>query len=159
MPPPPIVDFTRIDMEAVRFRREEILEVIPHRFEIVQLDWIVALEPEEQYSVGIKEVREDEFWVKGHIPGRPILPGVLIIEAAAQLATFHFRKTVNIRNEYFFGLAKVDGVRFRGVAVPGDRMVLAVKLLKYNTKAALFAAQAFVEGRLIFEAELMGALT
>ena len=101
MPPPPIVDFTRIDMEAVRFRREEILEVIPHRFEIVQLDWIVALEPEEQYSVGIKEVREDEFWVKGHIPGRPILPGVLIIEAAAQL--FSYYVMTHVEHEGFLG--------------------------------------------------------
>ena len=158
MPPSPIVDFSRIDMEAVRFTQGEILETIPHRHEIVQVDWITAFDPEEGYSVGVKEVGEDEFWVRGHIPGRPILPGVLLIEAAAQLATFHFRKAVGIRPESFFGLARVDGVRFRGVAEPGDRVVLAVKLLKYNTRAAVFAAQAFVEGRLIFEAELMGSL-
>ena len=157
MPSKPLVDFSRINVENILFDSDAILEAIPHRHEMVQIDRIVDFNPEEGFTVGIKEVGEDEFWIRGHIPGRPILPGVLLLEASAQLCTFHFRKAVDPDPAKFFGFAGINGVKFRGIAVPGDAVVFAVKLMKCKRNIAVFAAQAFVGGSMIFEAEIMGS--
>ncbi|MHC4945256.1 MAG: 3-hydroxyacyl-ACP dehydratase FabZ family protein [Planctomycetota bacterium] len=156
MPPLPLVDFKEIDIEQVLFDREAIKEYVPHRHEMLQIDRIVAYDPEKGITVGLKDVGRDEFWVRGHIPGRPILPGMLLLEASAQLCTFHFRKDEDDDPNKFFGFAKVSEMKFRGVATPGDMIVFVVKLIKKKAITATYAAQAFVGGRLIFEAEIMG---
>ena len=86
MPPKLLVDLTQIDLDQVTISIEEIREVNAQRYEMEQLLGIITHRPDEGYVVGFKDVRDDEFWVRGHIPGRPLLPGVLMIEAAAQLA-------------------------------------------------------------------------
>ena len=158
MPPKPLVEFSRINIENTLFDQEEIKRCIPHRHEMLQLDRIIGFEPEEGLAVGIKEVRDDEFWVRGHIPGRPILPGVLLIEAAAQLCSFHFWKTITLDHANFFGLAKLDRIKYRGSVEPGDMVVFMVKQTNIRRRAAAYTAQAFVDGVLIFEADLMGAV-
>lgn len=157
MPTEPIVDFTKINIENTQFDREEIKQTIPHRHEMLQIDRIVCFNPEQGFSVGVKEVREDEFWVRGHIPGRPILPGVLLLEASAQLGFFHFRKAVDPDPNKFFGFAKIDKVKYRGIAQPGEMLVLAAKLLNTRRNTATFAVQNYIDGNLIFEAEIFGA--
>ena len=156
MPPKPLVDLTKIDLEQTLINDQAILEYIHQRHEMKQIDRVVAFDPEEQYTVGIRKVRDDEFWIRGHIPGRPLLPGVLLIEAAAQLGTIYYRKVMDANTDSFFGFARVDHVRFRGTIVPGDVLVLLVKIIKLKNKSMLFATQAFVEGDLVFEAEILG---
>lgn len=153
----PIVDFSKINIEITRFDQEEIKEYIPHRYEMLQIDRIIHFDPEEGLTVGSKVLKEDEFWVRGHIPGRPILPGVLLLEGSAQVCTFHFRKTMDNSGSRFFGFVKVDNIKFRGVAKPGDMIIFATQLKKIRHGRASYAAQAFVDGAMIFEAEITGA--
>src|SRR6059058_1566051 len=89
MPPEPLIDPTGFDLSHVVADLEAIREVNPQRFEMEQLTAIVLVKPEQHLIVGYKDVREDEFWVRGHMPDYPLLPGVLMCEAAAQLCSYY----------------------------------------------------------------------
>ena len=79
------------DLNELAFDSQAIEKVNPHRYEMRQLDGIIWHSPDQAAVLGYKDVTEDEFWVRGHIPGRPIMPGVLMVEAAAQLASFYIK--------------------------------------------------------------------
>ena len=89
MPPEPLVDLSTIDTSKVLADREAIARVNPQRFEFAQLDGIYVCDESREVVVGYRDIRDDEFWVRGHIPGRPIFPGVLMIETAAQLVSYY----------------------------------------------------------------------
>ncbi|MBI4582031.1 MAG: beta-hydroxyacyl-ACP dehydratase, partial [Planctomycetes bacterium] len=108
----PFVDLATIDLTRVVADREEIYRLLPHRHEFAQLDAIVWVDPATFTAVARRDVRTDEFWVRGHIPGRPLLPGVLMIETAAQLASY-LTGSFGI-TKGFVGFARVDNVSFRG---------------------------------------------
>src|SRR4051794_37322062 len=131
MPPPAHLDPTSIDLNRVIADRAAIRRVNPHRFDMEQLDAVVLLDPERGLIVGYKDVRPDEFWVPAHFPGRPMLPGVLMCEAAAQLGSYYAVALRVIEPEtqmlVFGGL---ENVRFRGVVRPGDRLVLVSKVVR-----------------------------
>jgi len=89
MPPPLLFELSQIDLEAKPvFDREAIDEVNPQRFEMQQLDGILWYDKDKRLILGYKDVTEDEFWARVHIPGRPLMPGVIMVEAAAQLSSF-----------------------------------------------------------------------
>src|SRR3712207_1639761 len=89
MPPPLILDPAQLDLNSVLADREAIRQVNLQRYEMEQLDAICLLDPERHLIAGYKDVRAEEFWVRGHFPDYPLLPGVLICEAAAQLACYY----------------------------------------------------------------------
>ena len=92
MAPPLLVDLSKIDLSRVLMTVEEIRQYNPHRYEIEQLNGVIHLDPAAGQIVAFKDVRPDEFWVRGHIPGRPLFPGVLMIEAAAQMSSLYYKK-------------------------------------------------------------------
>src|SRR4051812_8211515 len=92
MPPDLLFDVRTLDDGRVLYDRRQIEDVNPQRHEMVQLDAIVHMDPEQHIIVGYKDVRPDEFWVRGHMPNFPLLPGVLLCEAAAQLTGFYSMK-------------------------------------------------------------------
>ena len=155
MPRKPLIDLTKINLEALAFDKEAIRAEILQRFEMEQLDGVILLDLEEAVSLGYKDVRDDEFWIRGHIPGRPLYPGVMIIEAAAQLCSFHFKKMYPGSNR-FLGFAGIEGVRFRGQVVPGDRLLIIAKGVDARRRRAVFDTQAFVAGKLVFEGQIIG---
>jgi len=104
--------------------------------------------------VGYKDVREDEFWVRGHIPGRPLLPGVLMIEAGAQLVSFCTHKILNINK--FVGFGGVDEVKFRGTVIPPCRLVLVGKAIEVKPRRCVCYVQGFVDNTMVFEAKITG---
>lgn len=156
MPPALLIDLNSLDLSKVLFDAAEIEKVNPHRFEMRQLDGIIHMDNEQVLCVGYKDVTEREFWVRGHIPGRPIMPGVVIVEAAAQLASFHVIKAVAQSSQKFIGFGGIDKVKFRGAVVPVDRLYLVVKLIDYRPRRFICAAQGFVKNQMVFEAEITG---
>jgi 3-hydroxyacyl-[acyl-carrier-protein] dehydratase len=154
MPPPLIVDLARIDLSVVVADREEIRKTVPQRFEMEQLDAVHHLDREARIAVGSRRIREDEWWVRGHIPGRPIFPGVLTIEAAAQLSTWLFKAV--FADPRFFGFGALDQVRFRGRVEPGDTLVLLARITEVRSRSTVIECQATVRGRLVFQGIVTG---
>ena len=154
MPPHLLYDLSRIDLNRILFDQEEIRACNAQRGEMEQLNGIVFTEPAAGRIVGFKDVRADEFWVPGHIPGRPLLPGVLMIEAAAQLASFYTRKYIGWKG--FIGFGGAEEIRFRQPVKPGCRLYL-VGLKDYERHHRVRCrVQGLVNGHLVFECAIIG---
>lgn len=117
---------------------EQVQELNPHRHEFAQLDGVLHFDPENNLFVGLRDVREDEFWVRGHIPGRPIFPGVLMCETLAQAASIHAQLLMNPEDDVFIGFGALDDVRFRGQVSPGTKLWVVGRILRLSTKRAYF---------------------
>jgi len=154
MPPQPVVDLSLIDMNRVVADREAIARVNAQRFEFAQLDGVYMVDVATMQIVGYRDVRADEFWVRGHIPGRPIFPGVLMLETAAQLVSYCVMTAMPDRG--FLGFGGVNRVKFRGTVVPGQRIVMMGRMTDLRSRQVTAATQAFVEGQLVYEGEIIG---
>ncbi len=154
MPPVLLLNLDEIDLNNVAYDADAIEKVNPHRFEMRQLDTIVYLDAENDVILGYKDVGENEFWVRGHIPGRPLMPGVLMVEAAAQMASF-FAKVVS-GEERFFGFGGIENVKFRGQVAPGQRFYLLGKFLEKRPRRFKMAAQGIVDNKLVFDGTVIG---
>jgi len=154
MPPKPLIDLSTIDLSRIVAGPDEIRRCNPQRYEMEQLHGILHFSLEEGVAVGFKDVRPDEFWVRGHIPGRPLMPGVLICEAAAQLCSYYFRLALPM--DKFLGFGGMEEVKFRGAVVPGDRLILIAKKADLNPRKATFNCQAFVGTRMVYEGTIIG---
>ena len=154
MAPQLIFDISNIDLDQVVVGVDEIERINPHRGEMRMLDGVIWESHEASEALAFRDVRADEFWVPGHIPGRPVLPGVLMIEAAAQLASFLFLRRLG--EPCFMGFAGVDKVKFRGQVVPGDRFFLLCKEIEFRRRRSICTTQGVVKGQLVFEALVTG---
>jgi 3-hydroxyacyl-[acyl-carrier-protein] dehydratase len=154
MAPRLLVDLSKIDLAQVLIPIEEIRQVNPHRYEMEHLSGVIHLDAAAGRIVAFKEVRPNEFWVRGHIPGRPLLPGVVMIEAAAQMCSFYFKYVQ--KDSRFLGFGGVDAVKFRGQVVPGDRLILLGQAVELRSRRAVFDTQGVVGDRLVFEARITG---
>jgi len=137
---------------------EGILRLLPHRYPFLLVDRIVALEPGKRI-VGLKNVSINEPFFQGHFPGRPIMPGVLIVESLAQvggiLALLATPWNMGIPSIYLMSL---DKVRFRQPVVPGDQLRLEVETLRGGKKFWKMQGKAFVDDTLVMEGEMMAAV-
>ena len=159
MPPPLLFDLSSIDLQAEPvFDREAICKVNPQRFEMQHLDGIIWCDKEKRLILGYKDVTENEFWVRGHIPDRPLMPGVIMIEAAAQLASFCMKHIYEL--EGFIGFAGIDSAKFRSVVEPGQRLYLLGRVKKFkrrrDTAHVTTSVQGVVDGSMVFEADISG---
>ncbi len=159
MPPPLLFDLSSIDLQAEPvFDREAICKVNPQRFEMQHLDGILWCDKDKRLILGYKDVTEDEFWVRGHIPERPLMPGVIMIEAAAQLTSFFIKQIYEV--EGFIGFAGIDSAKFRSTIEPGQRLYLLGHITKFkrrrDTSHVTTKVQGIVEGNMVFEASISG---
>jgi 3-hydroxyacyl-[acyl-carrier-protein] dehydratase len=156
MPPELHFDPSRLDLGRVLADQEAIRQVNPQRFEMEQLSAIVYVDPEQHVIAGYKDVRPDEFWVRGHMPDYPLLPGVLMCEAAAQLCSYYIVRHAAILQGDFIGFAGLENVRFRSPVHPGDRLVLVGKATRLHRRQTIFNVQGFVGTTMVFHADILG---
>ena len=154
MPPDLHFDLSQIDFGHVVADLDAIRKVNPQRHEMEQLDGVVLLDAPNKLFVGYKDVRHDEFWVRGHMPGHPLLPGILMCESAAQLCSYYAMTQHNI--DGFLGFGGMESVRFRGPVRPGDRLILVSKELRYNRRQMTFNVQGFVKDTMVFHGDIIG---
>lgn len=139
------------------FTLEEIQKLLPHRYPLALVDRIIEYVP-GQRAVGIKNVTFNEPHFQGHFPGRPIMPGVLIVEAMAQVGGIVLTQLPEMDGNLFV-FAGIDKVRFRRPVVPGDQLVMTVELLCVKRRRfGKMQASAKVDGSLAAEGELMFSL-
>lgn len=140
---------------------EDIIKILPHRYPFLLVDRITELEPGKRV-VGIKNVSINEPFFQGHFPGNPIMPGVLIIEAMAQvggvLARLSVPGAVDKENGDTVFFMSMDKVKFRKPVVPGDQIIFELKPLRTGSRVWKMAGKAFVNDDLVAEAELMATI-
>jgi 3-hydroxyacyl-[acyl-carrier-protein] dehydratase len=154
MPPPAILEPSQIP-KTVLFDQEAVRRNNPQRFEMEQLSAITLLDPVRKLVAGYKDVSEDEFWVRGHMPGFPLMPGVMMCEAAAQLCAFYCRH-VGILAGDFIGFGGMDNVRFRGTVRPGQRLWLVGRTDRHSERRMVFHIQGFVDSNMVFNGDFIG---
>ena len=137
---------------------QQIQEMLPHRYPFLLVDRILEIEPGRRV-VGLKNVTINEAFFQGHFPGQPIMPGVLIIEAMAQVGGVLLMRTLNANPEkklmYFTG---IDRAKFRRPVLPGDQVRFELELLHLRSRNSKMRARAYVEGTLVAEAEISCAI-
>jgi 3-hydroxyacyl-[acyl-carrier-protein] dehydratase len=152
----PLVDLSRINFDRPVADIEEIRRYNPQRFEMEQLTAIVHEDIATHTCVGYKDITHEEFWGRGHMPGMPLMPGVMMCEAAAQLASF-FTLKYDLLGTKMVGFGGLEVVRFRGPVIPGDRLVVLVKMIKARRGRIVEAKfQGFVRDTLVFDGVLKG---
>ncbi|MCL2305643.1 MAG: beta-hydroxyacyl-ACP dehydratase [Planctomycetaceae bacterium] len=139
----PIADLTEIR----RFNQQ--------RFEMEQLTAIVYDDWENKECAGYRDLTEQEFWVRGHMPDFALMPGVIMCEAAAQLASYYAGKH-QLMDNCIMGFAGLENVRFRGIITPGNRFVVQAKLLNFRKKLISAQFQGILNDKIVCEGIIKG---
>lgn len=156
MPPRTLYDIDQLDFDNPLYTLEDIRRVNPQRHEMEQLTAILLVDRENDGVVGYKDVTDKEFWIAGHMPGFPLMPGVILCECAAQLAGFYARKFDLLGGDYL-GFGGMNEVRFRSPVFPGNRLLLMARCTRIRkNRRAEFEFQGFVEDRMVFSGEMIG---
>jgi beta-hydroxyacyl-ACP dehydratase FabZ len=136
----------------------KILSFLPHRYPFLMVDRILELVP-DQHVVGLKNVTFNEPHFQGHFPDQPIMPGVLVLEAMGQTGGILAHESMpEIQHGTLFYFMAMDRVRFRKPVVPGDQLIMEIRILKKRSRAIKMAGTARVEDAVAVEAELMASL-
>lgn len=152
----PIVDFSEINFDRIVAGIEEIRRYNPQRYEMEQLTGIILEDADRDLCVGYKDVTENEFWVRGHMPGIPLMPGVVMCEAAAQLASY-FSQKYDLLGCEIVGFGGMEEVRFRDPVYPGSRLVIMCRKIKVRRGAVIVCEfQGWVEQTLVVEGIIKG---
>lgn len=154
MPPPVFVDPGTIDTSQIVADREEIMRHNRQRHEFMLLDAVVRFDREAGIVAGYHDIRPDAWWARGHIPERALFPGVLMIEVAAQLASYAYARLM--QSGLFLGFAGVDGVKYRGTVEPPCRFLLVGRTKSARTRRFVCETQGFVNNQMVFEGEITG---
>lgn len=155
MPPVALVEPSSVDTSKILFDIEGIRRGNLQRFEMEQLTAIVRLDRDEHLIIGYKDVSADEFWVRGHMPDYPLMPGVLMCEAAAQLCSFYCHE-IKILEAGFIGFGGMEEVRFRGKVKPGDRLIIMAKAARVHRRQTVFETQGFVGDSMVYHGRIIG---
>jgi 3-hydroxyacyl-[acyl-carrier-protein] dehydratase len=152
----PFVDLRSIDLTRLALTPKDIERYLPHRDVMFMLDGVVWHADDFTSAVAVKRIRHDEFWTKGHIPGRPILPGVLMVEAGAQLASIMYY--ARVKTDKFAGFTRIENTAFRGMVVPGDTLYLVSREVKFSPRRFVADLQGVVDDKIVFESRITGML-
>lgn len=151
-----IVDLSLLDFEKPIADLDAIRKLNPQRHEMEHLTGILFEDTDALTCAGYKEVTSEEFWCRGHMPGMPVMPGVIQLEAVAQLSSF-FAQKHDLLGAEMVGFGGVDGARFRDVVVPGDRLILMIRLTRARRNRMIVADfQGVVGDKLVVDGSLRG---
>jgi len=150
-----LFDISAVDLDQVAISADEVGRLNPQCGEMRQLDHVIWVDNNGGRALGVRYVRDDEFWVPLHIPGRPLMPGVLMIESAAQLCSAFFQR-FRTKQQRFLGFTRCDQTIFRGQVVPGDTLYLLSHELTSRPRRFVSQTQGVVDGRLVFESRITG---
>ena len=160
MPPRSRFDISQLDPDAVVADIETIRKSNPQRYEFEQLSHICYADLEAGDVVGILDVPEDPWWGKGHVPARALMPGVLMLEAAAQVCSWYVHQIYDATKYEgrIFGFGGLDKVKFRSTIFPPDRLVILGRCIELRPRRATFEAQGFHGDleRMVFQAKITG---
>lgn len=148
---PATLDFTNVIADVAEIRKYN-----PQRFEMEQLTAIIHEDIERHICVGYKDITLDEFWVRGHMPNMPLMPGVMMLEAAAQMCSY-FSQKYDLLGASMVGFGGLEDVRFRDPVIPGDRLVLACEMIRLRRgRIVITKFQGFVRDAMVVEGILKG---
>ena len=151
-----IIELSEVDLDNVVSGIEQIRKYNPQRYEMEQLTAIVLEDTDRQICVGYKDVSREEFWIRGHMPGMPLMPGVIMCEAAAQISSYYVQK-YDLLQAKMVGFGGLEDVRFREIVVPGDRLVIAIELLKARPRRMIKCRfQGFVRNEIVVDGIIKG---
>ena len=150
-----ILDPSEYDLNQVIADIDEIRRYNRQRYEMEQLTAICYEDPERNICVGYKDLGPDEFWVRGHMPGMPVMPGVVMCEAAAQMASYYTQKH-KLMDTAVVGFGGLKNVRFRAVVRPGERFVIVAQLLRVRRAMLTCQFQSFVRENLVCDGIIKG---
>jgi len=149
-----LIDLSAIDLSATLATREEMFEMIHHRHEMALLDRIVWANDTMEQGVGSLTVRGDEFWVRGHFPSKPMFPGVLMIEAGAQLACYLYNRFYN--ELHLAAFLRIENAVFRRSVTVGEELLVCCKGIKVTPRRFVTQIEGVVDGQIAFEATITG---
>lgn len=144
-------------MDKFKFNIEEIKKIIPHRDPFLLIDEIIDGDPGKNVTA-IKNVTNDDYFLKGHFPGNPIMPGVLILECMAQASCFLQFNTVENPDKKMMLLSIINHVKFMQKVIPGDSLVIYVELVKYRLGTARIKGSASVNNKIVAKADFMATV-
>jgi 3-hydroxyacyl-[acyl-carrier-protein] dehydratase len=159
----PLITLAEHDLSEELVSHEALYEILDHGGRFRMLDGIVHHDAEQGLAVGYKEIRSTDWWACDHIPGRPLFPGVLMIEAGAQLCSWEFStRGIGIEDK-FFGFGGVNQTRFRGMVEPDTRLYIVCKVHRARRTMFSYYVEGYIPGdeglkdaRRIFETEVLG---
>ncbi|MDO8632733.1 MAG: 3-hydroxyacyl-ACP dehydratase FabZ family protein [Phycisphaerales bacterium] len=153
MPPPLLIDLATLDLTRTALAKHQIYNLLPHRHEFQLLDGVCMYDVPAERIVTYVEVKPDDWWVRAHVEGRPLLPGVLMLEMAAQTSAVLAKLA---GNDAFMGFGGVERCKFREMVVPPARLYILCTGVNYRARRIVSDAQGVVDGRLVFEAQITG---
>lgn len=149
-----LFDLEGIDLTATLADREAMFEMIPHRHEMALLDRIVWASESALTGVGAMQIRGDEFWVRGHFPNKAMFPGVLMVEAGAQLSCYLYNRRQ--KNPQIAAFLRIENAVFRRSVTVGEEFFLLCDVVKASDRRFISNIQGVVDGQLCFEARISG---
>jgi 3-hydroxyacyl-[acyl-carrier-protein] dehydratase len=152
----PLIDSRAYDFEKPLVGIEGVRAVNPHRFEFEMLSGVVHIDKASHFIIGFKDMRDDDFWARGHMPGFPLFPGVLMCEAAAQLCGYYYASQGIGPLGSLLGLTGLDEARFVRPVRPGERLILVGRGLKVHRRLTRFRVVGQVGSEKAFEAVVTG---
>jgi 3-hydroxyacyl-[acyl-carrier-protein] dehydratase len=160
MPPKALIDIATVDPDQVLADIEAIRQHNPQRHEFEQLSHICYFDKEAGTVAGVLDVPADPWWGAGHVPARPLMPGVLMLESAAQVCSWFVHQIYDAKKYEgrIFGFGGLDNVKFRSTVFPPDRMIILGHCKELRPRRARFEVQGYHDGmqRMIFQADITG---